>query len=44
MNFDALVDHFSVPSLLAAGGLVVGLAFGLFAQRSKFCLRSAVNE
>jgi uncharacterized membrane protein YedE/YeeE len=44
MNFDALVDHFGVPSLLAAGGLAVGLAFGFLAQHSKFCLRSAVIE
>jgi uncharacterized membrane protein YedE/YeeE len=44
MNFDALVDRFGEPSLLAAGGLVVGLAFGSLAQHSKFCLRSAVIE
>jgi uncharacterized protein len=44
MNFDALVDRFGEPSLLAAGGLLVGLAFGSLAQHSKFCLRSAVIE
>lgn len=44
MNFDALIDRFGDLGLLAAGGLVVGLAFGLFAQRSRFCLRSAVIE
>ena len=44
MNFDALIDRFGEPGLLAAGGLVVGLAFGSLAQHSKFCLRSAVIE
>lgn len=44
MNFETLIDRFGEPSLLAAGGLVVGLAFGSLAQHSKFCLRSAVIE
>ncbi len=30
--------------MLVTGGLVVGLLFGFFAQRSKFCLRAAVIE
>jgi len=30
--------------ILAAGGLVLGLGFGFFGQRSKFCLRVAVIE
>lgn len=29
---------------LALAGLVIGLAFGFFAQRSRFCLRAAVIE
>jgi uncharacterized protein len=29
---------------LALGGLVIGMAFGFLAQRSRFCLRSAVIE
>lgn len=29
---------------LALGGAVVGIAFGFFAQRSRFCLRAAVIE
>jgi uncharacterized membrane protein YedE/YeeE len=30
--------------LAAAGGLVIGAAFGVFAQRSRFCLRAAVID
>ena len=30
--------------VLAAGGLGIGVLFGFFAQRSKFCLRAAVVE
>ncbi len=31
-------------AVLAAGGLLIGMLFGAFAQLSKFCLRSAVIE
>lgn len=44
MTVAALIDRFGEPSLLAGGGLLVGLAFGSLAQHSKFCLRSAVIE
>lgn len=39
-----LIDRWGEPSLLAAGGLAIGLAFGLFAQRSRFCFRAAAIE
>ena len=44
MNLTALNETYGEPYVLAAGGLLVGLMFGFFAQRSKFCLRAAVIE
>jgi uncharacterized membrane protein YedE/YeeE len=44
MNLASLLDRFGEPALLATGGAAIGLAFGFFAQRSRFCLRSAVIE
>lgn len=38
--FELLGEQYAV----AAGGLVIGVLFGAFAQRSRFCLRSAVIE
>lgn len=43
-GLEGLIDRFGEPWLLAGAGLAVGLAFGFFAQRSRFCLRSAVIE
>ena len=40
----SLVDHYGTASVLLGGGVVVGLLFGFFAQRSRFCLRAAVIE
>jgi hypothetical protein len=40
----ALIDRLGEAWALAAAGLFIGLAFGFFAQRSRFCLRSAVIE
>jgi uncharacterized membrane protein YedE/YeeE len=40
----ALIDRWGENATLAAGGLAVGMGFGFFAQRSRFCLRSAVIE
>lgn len=37
-------DAVSDPAKAAIGGFVIGLAFGAFAQASRFCLRSACNE
>ncbi|OYU47880.1 MAG: lipocalin [Rhizobiales bacterium PAR1] len=39
-----LVDRLGEQTVSALGGLVIGLAFGFFAQRSRFCLRAAVVE
>jgi uncharacterized membrane protein YedE/YeeE len=39
-----LVEHWGESRTLAAGGLFIGILFGFFAQRSRFCLRSAVIE
>jgi hypothetical protein len=40
----AAVDAWGDSQVLALGGLTVGVLFGFFAQRSHFCLRSAVIE
>jgi uncharacterized membrane protein YedE/YeeE len=40
----SLIDRLGEPWVLALAGLLIGLAFGFFAQRSRFCLRSAVIE
>jgi len=39
-----LIDRLGEPGTLAAAGLAIGFAFGFLAQRSRFCLRSAVIE
>jgi uncharacterized protein len=39
-----LLERLGEPAVLAAGGLALGLLFGFCAQRSGFCLRSAVLE
>lgn len=44
MNLEALIDRFGENGLLALTGIVIGIAFGFLAQRSRFCLRSAVIE
>jgi uncharacterized membrane protein YedE/YeeE len=41
---EALVERFGEPWTLAGLGLAIGFGFGFFAQRSRFCLRSAVIE
>jgi uncharacterized membrane protein YedE/YeeE len=40
----AIVERLGENGALLAGGLFIGLLFGFFAQRSRFCLRSAVIE
>ena len=44
MNFAGLIESYGEKTVLALGGLVIGALFGFFAQRSKFCLRSAALE
>ena len=44
MDLASLNERYGEATLLAVGGAVVGLLFGFFAQRSRFCLRAAVIE
>lgn len=44
MDLSPLMERFGEPTLLGSGGLLIGLLFGFFAQRSRFCLRAAVVE
>ncbi|MBW8316799.1 MAG: YeeE/YedE family protein [Thiobacillus sp.] len=44
MDWTGWIERFGEPGVLAVCGLLTGLAFGFFAQRSKFCLRAAVIE
>ncbi len=44
MSLELLVDRWGEPVVAVLGGLLVGLLFGAMAQRSRFCLRSAVIE
>lgn len=41
---DPLLARFGEAPTLALTGLLIGVAFGFFAQRSRFCLRAAVIE
>lgn len=41
---ERLIDRLGDDNVLALLGAVIGIAFGFFAQRSRFCLRSAVIE
>jgi hypothetical protein len=44
MNVASLIEGYGEKTVLALGGLLIGALFGFFAQRSKFCLRSATLE
>lgn len=44
MNFASFLEKYGDAQVLAIGGALVGLGFGFFAQRSRFCLRAAVIE
>jgi len=42
MDLVPLIDFIGEPQTALVGGLFLGLAFGIFAQRSRYCTRSAV--
>ena len=42
MDLVPLIDLIGEPQTALVGGLVLGLVFGVFAQRSRYCTRSAV--
>jgi len=44
VNLTSLIETFGDHFILAMGGALIGLMFGFFAQRSKFCARAAVIE
>ena len=44
MGLEAYIEKLGEPWALATGALVIGMLFGFMAQRSRFCLRSAVIE
>ena len=44
MNFVALFDIFGEPGTIALGAALIGLVFGFAAERTQFCLRSAVID
>ncbi len=44
MDLAHIIEEFGAGPATALGGLVIGLLFGAAAQRSRFCLRSAVVE
>jgi len=44
VSLESIVESVGVHRVLLAGGLGLGVAFGFLAQRSRFCLRSAVIE
>lgn len=44
MDLPQLIELLGEKTTIALTGLAVGMLFGIFAQRSRFCLRSAVVE
>lgn len=44
VELNELVEIYGEGDLLAFGGAIIGVCFGFFAQRSKFCLRAAVID
>ncbi len=44
MDIDSLIESLGERTSIVLAGLLVGALFGAFAQRSRFCLRSAVVE
>lgn len=44
MELSQLIDILGENTTITVAGLLIGTLFGLFAQRSRFCMRSAVVE
>jgi uncharacterized membrane protein YedE/YeeE len=44
MDLNSLIELLGDKTAIALTGLLIGIGFGFFAQRSRFCLRSAVVE
>lgn len=44
MNINSLIEFLGEKTSITLTGLIIGIFFGIFAQRSRFCLRSAVVE
>lgn len=44
MGLAELLESFGEKTVITVAGLLIGILFGIFAQRSRFCLRSAVVE
>jgi uncharacterized membrane protein YedE/YeeE len=44
VSLESLLERWGENGSLAGGALLIGIAFGFLAQRSRFCLRSAVIE
>ena len=44
MDINSLIEFFGEKTSITLTGLIIGIFFGIFAQRSRFCLRSAVVE
>ncbi|MCE1238392.1 MAG: YeeE/YedE family protein [Azonexaceae bacterium] len=44
MDLDGLIDIWGDRAVITVAGLLIGILFGVFAQRSRFCLRSATVE
>ena len=44
MELSSLIETLGEKHVVTLAGLLIGTAFGIFAQRSRFCLRSAVVE
>jgi len=44
MTIDTAIDLLGDQTVLALGGAVIGVGFGVFAQRSRFCLHAASVE
>jgi len=44
MDFTGLIERFGDGGASAIIGLLIGISFGIFSQKSKFCLRAAAVE